>query len=48
MALCIDYSIISVFAGQLTSKRRYAMTYITCIKFHIAFKLTARQIVAPN
>lgn len=48
MASCIDWSIMRELAGQLTIKRKYAMTCITSIKIHMAFKETARHIVIPN
>ena len=48
IALCIELSIIFALAGQSTTSLRYAMSCMTCIKFHMAFSETARQIVTPN
>ena len=44
----MDWSIMLLLAGMSMSKRRKAMTCMTCIKFHMALRDTARQIVTPN
>ena len=48
IALCMLVNIMLAFAGHLTTKRRYATSYNVCMRFHMAFSETARQIVKPN